>query len=93
MEEESFLVSRHQNAGADGGKFHVPADFFFTRSGPWKHCRVEREKVKAQMMKLLLTEPTVLLLDEPSNDIDVETLEWLEAAHPKLETYCAVYFA
>lgn len=36
------------------------------------------EKVKAQMMKLLLTEPTVLLLDEPSNDIDVETLEWLE---------------
>lgn len=36
------------------------------------------EKVKAQMMRLLMTEPTTLLLDEPSNDIDLETLEWLE---------------
>lgn len=36
------------------------------------------EKVKIQMMRLLITQPTVLLLDEPSNDIDVETLEWLE---------------
>ena len=36
------------------------------------------EKIKAQLMRLILTEPTVLLLDEPSNDIDIETLEWLE---------------
>ena len=36
------------------------------------------EKVKAQMLRLLLEEPTVLLLDEPSNDIDIATLEWLE---------------
>ncbi|MBQ6734517.1 MAG: ABC-F family ATP-binding cassette domain-containing protein [Lachnospiraceae bacterium] len=36
------------------------------------------EKVKAQMTRLLLKEPTMLLLDEPSNDIDIETLEWLE---------------
>lgn len=36
------------------------------------------EKVKIQMMRLLISQPTVLLLDEPSNDIDVETLEWLE---------------
>lgn len=37
------------------------------------------EKIKMQMMRLLIQEPTILLLDEPSNDIDIETLEWLEA--------------
>lgn len=36
------------------------------------------EKIKVQFLKLLLDEPTALLLDEPSNDIDLKTLEWLE---------------
>ncbi len=36
------------------------------------------EKIKVQMARILLAQPTVLLLDEPSNDIDIPTLEWLE---------------
>ena len=36
------------------------------------------ERVKAQMAGILLARPDFLLLDEPSNDIDIETLEWLE---------------
>ncbi len=36
------------------------------------------EKIKIQMLRILMAEPTVLLLDEPSNDIDIGTLEWLE---------------
>ena len=36
------------------------------------------ERVKVQMARLLLGEPDFLRLDEPSNDIDIETLEWLE---------------
>lgn len=36
------------------------------------------EKVKLRMAMLLLKRPDVLLLDEPSNDIDMETLEWME---------------
>ena len=36
------------------------------------------ERVKVQMVRILLDEPDYLLLDEPSNDIDIETLEWLE---------------
>ena len=36
------------------------------------------EKIKIQLLRLLLEEPTVLLLDEPSNDIDLKTLRWLE---------------
>jgi ATPase subunit of ABC transporter with duplicated ATPase domains len=36
------------------------------------------ERVKLQLLKILISEPDVLLLDEPSNDIDIATLEWLE---------------
>jgi len=36
------------------------------------------EKVKLQFAKILMTQPNVLLLDEPSNDIDIGTLVWLE---------------
>lgn len=36
------------------------------------------EKVKMQLARLRMEEPDVLLLDEPSNDIDLDTLEWLE---------------
>ncbi len=36
------------------------------------------ERIKIQILRLLMTEPAVLLLDEPSNDIDIGTLEWLE---------------
>ena len=37
------------------------------------------ERVKAQMMRILMESPTILLLDEPSNDIDIETLELMES--------------
>ena len=36
------------------------------------------ERIKLQLACLLMEQPDALLLDEPSNDIDVETLEWLE---------------
>lgn len=36
------------------------------------------EKIKLQLARLLMDRPDVLLLDEPSNDLDLETLEWLE---------------
>lgn len=36
------------------------------------------EKVKMQLAGLLIEAPDIFLLDEPSNDIDIETLEWLE---------------
>lgn len=37
------------------------------------------EKIKAQFIGLLMKKPSILLLDEPSNDIDIETLEWMES--------------
>lgn len=36
------------------------------------------ERVKLRLTLLLLGQPDILLLDEPSNDLDIETLEWLE---------------
>jgi len=36
------------------------------------------ERVKLRLGLLLLEDPDVLLLDEPSNDLDLTTLEWLE---------------
>lgn len=36
------------------------------------------EKIKLQLGRLLFGRPAVLLLDEPSSDLDLETLEWLE---------------
>lgn len=36
------------------------------------------EQIKLQLSCLLFARPTVLLLDEPSSDVDLETLQWLE---------------
>ena len=36
------------------------------------------EKIKVQLLRILTREPDILLLDEPSNDLDLETLVWLE---------------
>jgi ATPase subunit of ABC transporter with duplicated ATPase domains len=36
------------------------------------------ERVKLRLALLMLNKPDVLLLDEPSNDLDIDTLKWLE---------------
>ena len=37
------------------------------------------EKIKVAILKLLLDDNDVLFLDEPTNDLDIETLLWLES--------------
>lgn len=36
------------------------------------------EKVKIRILNLLINDYDILFLDEPTNDLDIETLEWLE---------------
>lgn len=75
-EEPAFWEQTPKDLSKMAGEFGLSSEFFYgeqrlsTLSGG--------EKIKAQLLRLLMTEPTVLLLDEPSNDIDIETLEWLE---------------
>lgn len=75
-EEEMFWETDPRELADIASKMGLKADFFYrdqkmqTLSGG--------EKVKVQMAKLLVGKPSVFLLDEPSNDIDIDTLEWLE---------------
>lgn len=75
-EEEMFFDKTPKDLATLSKNFGVEQEFFYrdqklkTLSGG--------EKIKAQLMRILMTEPTVLLLDEPSNDIDINTLELLE---------------
>lgn len=44
------------------------------------------EKIRAQLVRLLLSQPDLLLLDEPTNHLDVDGIEWLEnylASYPR----------
>lgn len=75
-EKDYFWNQTPKELNKMASRFQLSPEFFYqdqkmaTLSGG--------EKVKAQLMRILFSEPTVLLLDEPSNDIDIETLETLE---------------
>ncbi|MBP3337900.1 MAG: ABC-F family ATP-binding cassette domain-containing protein [Lachnospiraceae bacterium] len=54
----------------------VPVDIFYS-----EQCMGNLsggEKIKLQLARLMLNSADILLLDEPSNDLDMETLYWLE---------------
>ena len=75
-EEPAFWEQTPKDLSKMAGEFGLSSEFFY---GEQKLSTLSGgEKIKAQMLRLLMTGPTVLLLDEPSNDIDIETLEWLE---------------
>ena len=54
----------------------IPTSLFY--SDQKMHSLSGGERVKVQMAGLLISHPDILLLDEPSNDIDLSTLRWLE---------------
>lgn len=43
------------------------------------------EKIKFLLLVEMLKQPTVLLLDEPSNDLDIESVQWLERFMQELD--------
>lgn len=74
--QELFWEQEPKELAKMARELHLPGDFFY--SDQLMGTLSGGEKVKAQIARILMGNPTVLLLDEPSNDIDIETLEWLE---------------
>ena len=75
-ESDYFWNQSPKELAALAKDFRVDTDFFYREQT--MDSLSGGEKIKAQLMRLIMQEPTVLLLDEPSNDIDIATLELLE---------------
>ena len=75
-EDGSFWNKTPKDLSEIAGKFGLTNEFFYSEQ--IMGSLSGGEKVKAELMKLLIQDVTVLLLDEPSNDIDISTLELLE---------------
>ena len=74
--EDALLELSPRELSEMAANFGVPVDFFYGEQA--LKSLSGGEKVKAQLMRILMAQPTALLLDEPSNDIDIDTLELLE---------------
>lgn len=74
--EPLFFAQTPKELKRMAAAFGLPADFLYSEQR--MKTLSGGEKVKTQLLRLLLLDPDILLLDEPSNDIDLDTLEWLE---------------
>lgn len=75
--EPAFLDSSPKEVADAAAKLRFPLDLFYSDRKMASFSG--GEKVKLRMALLTLRRPDCYLLDEPSNDLDIETLEWLEA--------------
>ena len=75
-EEEVFWNKTPRELSEIAGKLGMTSEVFY--SDQKIGSLSGGEKVKVQLMRILIQDATVLLLDEPSNDIDIATLEFLE---------------
>ena len=72
----SFFELTPRELSETGRKLKLPVELFYSEQKLGELSG--GEKIKLQLAKLLLMRPDVLLLDEPSNDLDIESLHWLE---------------
>jgi len=72
----NFFELTPQELASVGKRLRFGVEFFYSEQ--LTGSLSGGEKIKLQMARLILMHPDVLLLDEPSNDLDLETLHWLE---------------
>lgn len=87
-ESPAFFDQTPRELAMISAQLGLPSDFFYFDQSI--RFLSGGEKVKMQLARLLIEKPDVLLLDEPSGDIDIETLQWLEAFIQKAA--CPVLF-
>lgn len=75
-EAEDFFDRTPKELSELALSFELQTDFFYSPQS--MRTLSGGEKIKAQLMRLLIDSPSLLLLDEPSNDIDLAALELLE---------------
>lgn len=75
-EENAFLETDYRELASIAAELGLSSDMLYSDT---KVGRLSGgEKVKLQLLRLRVKRPGVYLLDEPSNDIDIDTLNWLE---------------
>lgn len=75
-EQEAFFLMSPKELASIANKLSLPIDIFYSDQKVGQLSG--GEKVKLQMAGILMAEPDILFLDEPSNDVDLQTLAWLE---------------
>jgi len=71
-----FFELTPQELSDAGRRLKIPMDLFYSEQKMGELSG--GEKIKIQLARLMLMCPDVLLLDEPSNDLDIASLHWLE---------------
>ena len=71
-----FFELTPQELSEAGRKLKLPVDLFYSEQKMGELSG--GEKINLQLARLMFLRPDVLLLDEPSNDLDIDSLHWLE---------------
>lgn len=74
---EAFYLLTPKELSDIAGELSIEMEFFYADRKVGQLSG--GEKVKLQLARILMERPDLLCLDEPSNDIDIQTLEWLES--------------
>jgi len=74
--EDRFYDWSQRELGELASRLSLQADIFYSEQIMASFSGGER--VKLQLARLMMASPQLLLLDEPSNDLDMETVKWLE---------------
>jgi len=77
--EEKFADLNGWNAESEAGELlgslGVTEEFHFVKMGDLSN----NQKVRVLLAQAIFGNPDILILDEPTNDLDIETVSWLES--------------